>query len=48
MVLGKQVEICRITKDRYGRTVAELFLAGPHITRRNIAPRYAKVCPWVC
>ena len=58
MVVGKQVEILRITKDRYGRTLAELFLSGPHITRRNVqqemvasghavvVPRYAKVCPW--
>ena len=58
MVVGKQVEIRRITKDSYGRTVAELFLSGPHITRRNVqqemvasghavvVPRYAKVCPW--
>ena len=36
MVVGKQVEIRRISKDRYGRTVGELFLAGPHITRRNV------------
>ena len=58
MVVGKQVEIRRITKDRYGRTVGELFLAGPHITRRNVQremvasghalviPKYAKQCPW--
>jgi len=58
MVVGKQVEIRRISKDRYGRTVGELFLAGPHITRRNVQremvasghavvmPQYAKPCPW--
>ena len=58
MVVGKQVVIRRITKDRYGRTVGELFLAGPHITRRNVQremvasghavviPKYAKQCPW--
>ena len=58
MVVGKQVEIRRITTDRYSRTVAELFLAGPHITRRNVQremvasghavviPKYAKQCPW--
>ena len=58
MVVGKQVEIRRITKDRYGRTVSELFLAGPHITTRNVQremvasghavviPKYAKQCPW--
>ena len=58
MVVGKQVEVRRITKDRYGRTVAELFLAGPHITRQNVQremvasghavviPKYAKQCPW--
>ena len=60
MVVGKQVEIRRITKDRYGRTVGELFFAGPHITRRNVQremvasghavvmPQYAKPCPWTC
>ena len=58
MVVGKQVEIRRITTDRYGRTVGELSLAGPHITRRNVQremvasghavviPKYAKQCPW--
>ena len=58
MVVGKQLEIRRITKDRYGRTVGELFLAGPHITRRNVQlemvssgyavvmPQYASQCPW--
>ena len=58
MVVGQQVEIRRISKDRYGRTVGELFLAGPHITRRNVQremvasghavvmPQYAKPCPW--
>ena len=58
MVVGKQVEIRRITKDRYGRTVGELFLAGPHVTQRNVQrlmvasghavvmPKYAFQCPW--
>ena len=58
MVVGQQVEIRRISKDRYGRTVGELFLAGPRITRRNVQremvasghavvmPQYAKPCPW--
>ena len=58
MVVGKQVDIRRISKDRYGRTVAELFLAGPHITRRNVQQdmvasghavvmtNHAKQCPW--
>ena len=58
MVVAKQVEIRRITKDRYGRTVGELFLAGPHITQRNVQqlmvasghavvmPKYAFQCPW--
>ncbi len=58
MVVGKQLEIRRITKDRYGRTVGELYLSGPHITRRNVQremvrsghavviPKYAKQCPW--
>ena len=58
MVVGQQVEIRRISKDRYGRTVAELFLAGPHITRRNVqremvasghavvVTKHARQCPW--
>ena len=58
MVVGEQVEIRRITKDRHGRTVGELFLAGPHITQRNVQrlmvasshavvmPKYAFQCPW--
>lgn len=58
LVVGKQVEIRRITKDRYGRTVGELFLAGPHVTQRNVQrlmvasdhavvmPKYAFQCPW--
>ena len=46
MVVGKQVEIRRISKDRYGRTVGELFLAGPHITRRKRAARDGR--QWAC
>ena len=57
MVVGKQVEIRRISKDRYGRTVAELFLAGPHITGEMcnrtwcdghavVMTKHARQCPW--
>ena len=34
--VGSTVKLREKTNDRYGRTVGELFLAGPHITRRNV------------
>ena len=36
MVVGKQVEIHRIARDRYGRMVGELFLAGSHVPQSNV------------
>jgi micrococcal nuclease len=53
LVVGKKVRIRRITKDRYGRTVAELFVGETNIQRELVASghaeiywRYAHQCPW--
>ena len=53
LVLGKQVGIRRITEDRYGRTVAELFLGTTNVQQEMVATghaeifwRYAHQCPW--
>ncbi len=53
LVLGRFVGIRRISTDRYGRTIAELFVdnrnVGQHqVTRGHavISQRYASQCPW--
>ena len=53
IVLGKLVDLRRITTDRYGRTVGELFLKGMNVQQLMVAgghavifPRYAHQCPW--
>jgi endonuclease YncB( thermonuclease family) len=53
MIVGQEVRIRRITTDRYGRTVAELFINGSNVQQRLVADgyaeiywRYAKQCPW--
>ena len=53
LVVGKKVRIRRITKDRYGRTVAELFAGDTNVQREMVATghaevywRYADQCPW--
>lgn len=53
MIVGQEVGIRRITTDRYGRTVAELFINGSNVQQRLVADgyaeiywRYAKQCPW--
>ena len=53
LVLGKKVGIRRITEDRYGRTVAELFLGQTNLQQEMVATghaeifwRYAYQCPW--
>ena len=53
LVVGKKVGIRRITKDRYGRTVAELFAGETNVQREMVAIghaeivwRYAHQCPW--
>ena len=52
-MLGKKVGIRRITKDSYGRTVAELFLGTINVQQEMVATghaeilwRYAYQCPW--
>ena len=53
MVVGKAVGLRRITTDRYGRTVAELFLDGTNVQQAMVASghaeiywKYAGQCPW--
>ena len=53
LVVGRKVGIRRITTDRYGRTVAELFVDGSNVQRRMVASghaaiywKYAHQCPW--
>ena len=53
LVVGKKVGIRRITADRYGRTVAELFLGEKNVQKEMVASdnaeiswRYATQCPW--
>ena len=54
LVVGRKVTIRRITTDRYGRTVAELFIDGSNVQQQLVASghasiywRYADQCPWV-
>ena len=53
LVVGKEVGIRRITKDRYGRTVAELFVDGVNVGQElvrdgygEVYRRYAGACHW--
>ena len=53
LVVGKKVGIRRITEDRYGRTVAELFLGEKNVQQEMVASdnaeiswRYTTQCPW--
>ena len=53
LVVGKKVRIRRITKDRYRRTVAELFVGTTNVQQEMIDTdhaeiywRYAYQCPW--
>ena len=53
LVVGKKVGIRRITKDRYGRTLAELFLGETNVQQEMIASghaeiirRFAHQCQW--
>ena len=54
LVAGETVGIRRITKDRYGRTVAELSKSGINVQEHLVAlglakvyTRYASQCDWV-
>ena len=53
LIAGKDVDIRRITKDRYNRTVAELSINGVNIQKIMFEKGYAKIyskysyqCPW--
>ena len=53
MVEGRSVGLRRITVDRYGRTVGELFVDGMNVQRAMVASRHAEIywkyasrCPW--
>ena len=53
LIAGKEVFIKRITKDKYGRTVAELSINGKNIQKTMFASGYAKIyskyayqCAW--
>ena len=53
LVVGKTVGIRRITEDRYGRTVAELFIGKMNIQEEMVATGYTGIywsnsyqCPW--
>ena len=53
IVVGKTVDLRRITMDRYGRTVGELFLDGMNVQQLMVVggyavihARYAHQCLW--
>ena len=53
MVEGRSVGLRRITVDRYGRTVGELFVGGMNVQQVMVASRHARIdrryahqCPW--
>ena len=53
MVVGKPVSLRRITTDRYGRTVGELFVGGMNVQQAMVASRHAQIfwkyasqCSW--
>ena len=43
LVVGREVGIRRITKDRYGRTVAELFVNGSNVQQQLLAFSHADI-----
>ena len=54
LLCGHKVTIRRITSDRYGRTVAELFLNGSNVQQQLVASGHASICwryanqyPWI-
>ena len=53
MVVGRSVNLRRITTDRYGRTVGELYVDGMNVQQAMVASRHAEIywkyahqCPW--
>ena len=43
LVVGRKVTIRRIATDRYGRTVAELFVNGSNVQQQLVASRHASI-----
>ena len=43
LVVGKKVRIRRITEDRYGCTVAELFVGETNVQRKLVATGHAEI-----
>ena len=53
LVLGRTVNLRRITTDRYGRTVGELFVGGTNVQQQMVRSGYAAIywkyadqCSW--
>ena len=53
LVVGKSVGVRRVATDRYGRTVAELFVDGSNVQQQLLASghadiywKYAHQCSW--
>ena len=53
LVVGKKVGVRRITEDRYGRTVAELFLETTNVQQEMVVSGHAEIywryqdqCSW--
>ena len=53
LVVGEKVGLRRITTDRYGRTVGELYLNGSNVQQQLVASghasifwKYAHQCGW--
>ena len=53
LVLGRTVNLRRITTDRYGRTVGELFVGGTNVQQQMVRSgyagiywKYAEHCSW--
>ena len=53
MVVRRLVNLRRITTDRYGRTVGELYVDGMNVQQAMVASRHAEIywkyahqCPW--
>ena len=54
LVASKQISLKRITKDRYGRTVGELFKNGLNVQEMIVEKGYGKIykkfspqCKWI-
>ena len=53
LVVGRTVNLRRITTDRYGRTVGELYIDGMNVQQAMVASRHAEIdwkhahqCSW--